>query len=575
MISFKRKSKRLFLFIFLFSLTGLLFTNCAGEGFSPAGEELTGTGDDPFLTHAWHIYNTGQKVFAEEEGGLAGFDLNLLQAWLSGLSGSGIRVVVSDDGVQDTHEDLNDNFLYGYSKNYHTGGTNNAPPNSPDDNHGTAVAGLVAAVSGNGVGTKGVAYGAKILSYNLLSSGVTQTTTRILDQLSGGHHIYNMSWGNTQNQLPDVLPGWETALLTGVTNGRGGKGSIYVKAAGNDFFVFCGGSTSDYCIGNSNFDPDNSSPYAILTTALNAQGFAASYSSFGSNVWVASFGGEYGDDAPAMVTTDRSGCSVGFSRSAVAGKVEFERGRDGNDACNYTTTFNGTSAAAPVLSGVVALLLEANPELNWRDVKYILAKTAVPVNATMPDITSHPFKSYPNNPAKNVILPPGAVWERGWVTNSVGFKFHNWYGFGKVDVDAAVAMAKNYTSTFTTALNATGWFENSNQVGIPDFNKDGVTSSISVGSNFRIEAVRIRLRVTHGRIGDLGLELTSPSGTKSMILNMRNSLMNVANYDNEVFLSNAFYQERSGGTWTLRVVDGGSTFSGTLDTWGIQIIGVP
>lgn len=575
MKSIKRKSKVLVLVLGFFCLTGLLFTNCSGKGFSAVGEDIAGTGDDPFLTYAWHINNTGQKVFATEEGGLAGFDLNLIQTWISGVTGAGVRVVVSDDGVQDTHEDLNGNFLYGYSKNYHTGGTNNAPPNSTDDNHGTAVAGLIAAVGGNGVGSKGVAYGAKLIAYNLLSTGVSQTTTRILDQVSGGHHVYNMSWGNTQNYLPDVLPGWETALLTGVTNGRSGKGSIYIKAAGNDFYVYCGGSSSDYCVGNSNFDPDNNSPYMILTTALNAQGYAASYSSFGSNVWVASFGGEYGDDAPAMVTTDRSGCSAGYSRTAVAGKVEFERGGSGNDACNYTTTFNGTSAAAPVLSGVVALLLEVNPQLNWRDVKYILAKTAVPVNVTMSDITSHPFKNYPNNAANNVNLPTGAVWERGWVTNSAGFKFHNWYGFGKVDVDAAVEMAKNYTSTFTTAQNATGWIENASQVAIPDFNKDGVTSTVNVGTDYRIEAVRVRLNVTHGRIGDLGIELTSPSGTKSMIVNMRNSLVNVSGYSNEIFLSNAFFQERSSGTWTVRVVDGGSTFTGTLDSWGIQIIGVP
>ena len=89
-----------------------------------------------------------------------------------------------------------------------------------------------------------------------------------------------------------------------VTLGRSGKGSLFVKAAGNDFAVFCNGSSSVYCIGNANFDADNAIPYIITVGALNANGQSASYSSSGANIWVSTFGGEFGSDSPAMLTTD-------------------------------------------------------------------------------------------------------------------------------------------------------------------------------------------------------------------------------------------------------------------------------
>ncbi|WP_374001122.1 S8 family peptidase [Bdellovibrio bacteriovorus] len=580
MKSFKRKAKIFLPLMMVGAVIGLLFTNCSKQGFDGAVAEIK-QGDDPFLGYAWHINNTGQSVFAASGGGVPGFDLNLLKTWTSGLSGAGLKIVVSDDGVQDSHEDLKSNFIYGSSINYHISpatGANNSPPNSSDDNHGTAVAGLIAAVGGNGVGTKGIAYGAKFISYNLLSKNVAQLDERIVQQVAGGHDIYNMSWGNSQNNLPNPVPLWDSQLLTGVINGRGGKGSIYVKSAGNDFLVKCRGSESTYCVGNANFDPDNSSPYTILTGALNSLGEVASYSSIGSNLWVASFGGEFGDDYPAMITTDRSGCSAGYSQTLISGKVEFERGRNGNSNCSYTTTFNGTSAAAPVLAGAIALILEANPALTWRDVKYILAKTAVPVSPNMSAITSHPLVKYPGDASKNVRLPSGAVWENRWVTNAAGFKFHNWFGFGRVDVDAAVALAKNYSSPYSTQVTATNFITQSspNPNSIPDDSATGLSSTLTVSANYRIEAVQVRFKIAHNSIADLGVELISPSGTRSMIINMRNSLVGIAGYDDEVFLSNAFFHERSVGTWTLKVYDGaGNDITGTLTNWGVNIIGTP
>ncbi|WP_413612966.1 S8 family serine peptidase [Bdellovibrio sp. HCB-110] len=559
-----RKTKILASLFGMSLITGVFFTNCAKNGFTVAGEPEKA---DPFLEMAWHISNTAQKVFSTDSGE-AGNDLNILQTWTSGLSGKGIKILVSDDGIEDTHEDLKNNYLYtGVSKDY----TKAAPylatssaPKATDDNHGTAVAGLAVAVANNGKGTKGVAFEASLVSANFLSSAVTQTEASLVDQAGGSFDIFSMSWGSTQNTLVSPVPSFQNQMRSGALAGRSGLGSIYVKSAGNDFRVFCKGSTSEYCIGNSNFDSDNSTPYTIIAAALNASGYAASYSSAGSNIWVSSFGGEFGDDSPAMITTDRTGCSKGFSTSSISGTLEFERGSLGNTGCNYTSTFNGTSAAAPVLSGSVALLLQANPDLSWRDVKYILAKTAVPVQYTTSGSVSHPSEG----------VPSGYAWEQTWVQNAAGFKFHNWYGFGRVNVDAAVAMAKSYTSPFG-AFTETNWAHDRSglNLAIPDNSATGVSDSMAVNTNINIESVQLKVWITHTNIANLALELTSPGNTKSIVINLNNALRNVSNYQGEVFLTNAFYRENSQGAWTLKVIDGKSTHTGTLTRWTLNFTG--
>ncbi len=561
-------SRRALIALFVMSLvTGIFFTNCAKNGFTASNPEQNGEGEDPFLAIAWHIHNTSQKVFALDSG-VAGVDLNLLKTWQSGIFGDGIKILISDDGVENTHEDLQVNHLKtAVSKDYSipSYSITSAAPIASDDNHGTAVAGLIAAAASNGVGTKGVAPKSSIASANFLSSTVTQTEAFLVDQAGGDFDIFNMSWGSTQNSLIAAVPSFHAKMRAGVLNLRSGKGAIYIKSAGNDYHVYCRGSKSTYCVGNSNFDSDNTTPYTIMTAALNASGYAASYSSMGSNLWISSFGGEFGDDSPAMVTTDRMGCSKGFSNSSVGGSLAFERGGLGNAGCNYSVTFNGTSAAAPVLSGAIALILEANPQLTWRDVKYILAKTAVPIDYTTSGTLTHP---------EGEEIPAGAIWERAWIENSAGFKFHNWYGFGRIDVDAAVALAKDYTFSFGNFVE-TNWADERSglSLAIPDNSATGISDVMAIGTDLKIESVQLKVWITHTNVANLSLELTSPSGTKSILINMNNSLSNLANYQGEVFLSNAFYQESSQGAWTLKVVDGKGTHTGTLTRWSLSFTG--
>ncbi|WP_413582057.1 S8 family serine peptidase [Bdellovibrio sp. HCB288] len=573
------------LLVFSSVTLSVLLVNCNGGGFELASTCFN-DGGDPLFPYAWHLANCGQQGVSRN-GGTSGVDLNLRATWSAGILGNGVKVRVSDDGLQHTHEDLSPNFqtVLLRSRDYTTGSPYDfatAPPNdcpnadpslSEYDDHGTAVAGLIAAAGGNGVGARGVAPKAQLSIANLLSCAVTQSDAIILDQATGtDFDVLNMSWGVDQNSLPEIFDDYETQLHYAVTNYRSNKGAILVKAAGNFFRTEChhtasNPNTTSTCVGNSNLDGDNSNPYQILVAALNAQGYASSYSSPGANIWVSGFGGEFGYTNPAMVTTDRTSCSDGYSFTGASNTVSFENGTSPNNNCNYTATFNGTSSAAPTVSGVAALLLEANPNLTWRDVKYILAKTAVPMDYVTTGSIRHPL---------GTSVPSGYAWELPWRTNGAGFKFHNWYGFGKVDVDAAVSMARSYSTSLGTYFESPWLSFMGLNSDIPAGSIAGATDtrSITVGTDqdVKIESVQIRLQVTHADLSKVAIELTSPSGMRSIIVNMHNSLTTVANYNNQVFLTNAFYQERSSGVWNIKLVNASGT--GTLTSWGIKFTGV-
>lgn len=314
----------------------------------------------------------------------------------------------------------------------------------------------------------------------------------------GDFDILNMSWGAAQNTLSPRDLAYETQLRFAAVTKRRGLGTIFVKAAGNHFLVPCRNRPTQFCTGNSNFDADDANPYTIMVSSLAPNGSAASYSSPGSNIWVSAMGGETGVANAAMITTDRAGCARGNSRTNATSTLPFERGGSGNTNCNYSATFTGTSAAAPVTSGAIALLLEANPNLSWRDIKYLLARTAVPVDFQTNTPIPHPL---------NNALPAGG------------------------------------------------------------------SSTLTVNTSLRIEAAQIQLWVTHPDISELAIELTSPSGTRSLIVNMHNSLVGLPNYQGELMMTNAFYQENSQGTWTLKVIDGKFNQTGTLTRWRLNLVG--
>jgi subtilisin family serine protease len=531
---------------------------------------------DPLTSFQWHIQNTGQKAFSESAG-TPGEDLRMGKAIADQLSGAGIIMAIVDSGLEIAHEDIAGNIILNGSYNYVNKTTDPTPTTTTGD-HGTSVAGIAAAMSMNGKGGRGVAPLASLKGFNAM---VTLEDLDFFESLGGNPRsenvdIFNMSYGRSGTRyIP--LSSTEKKLYDEKANDlRGKKGGIYVKSAGNSFEDFkidddtytCtkyNGKEGLTCM-NAAADEEKSRPEVITVGAFNASGVKSSYSTAGSTLWISAPGGEYGSDSPAIITTDLSGTDRGYSQKNLAKpRNPFEIGDPTyNPNCNYTSTFNGTSSAAPNASGAIALILQTNQNLTRRDVKHILAKTARKID--------------PDSKASDVKVNINGVdyqASEGWVTNKAGYHFHNWYGFGAVDVDAAVAMARSYKAnslplilpkTFDSGL--------TEAVSIPDNSASGVTRTIEVSEDLTIENLFVQLSIDHPDTSEVGIEITSPGGAKSILLNIRSALKTGLNRaDGVSFGSNAFYGEKTKGTWTLKVLDSLPNNVGTLNLFKLNIMG--
>lgn len=563
----------------------MILSGCPSESDDGDSDEGNSSGSGTLLnSYQWHLSNTGQSAFTSTTG-TADEDINQEVTYNSGLKGSGVIVAVVDSGLEIAHDDLTENVVSGESWDF-VNDDNNPTNNLTDGDHGTSVAGLIAA-SDNSFGGRGVAPSASLKGFNFIHDESSQSLSDHIAALGGSEsnphsadvHIFNMSYGTVNTDDFSIYSTFEAHLSDAVTNLRSGKGAIFVKAAGNGFKSL--GDSDSNCTSANNagvscqnvsMDPTGATPWILNIAAIDATGVRSSYSTAGSAIWISAPGGEYGYDEtvipnlipeayePALITTDQSGCSKGYANTNITAANSFEHNDNGlNENCDYTATFNGTSSAAPVVVGGIALMLEANPELSWRDVKHILAATARQVDSSQSGIT--------------VTLGNGDYQaNQGWVTNSAGYKFHNWYGFGALDVDAAVAMAKSYTSALETWA-STANSESGLSLAIPDNDKDGVTTTLDITDNLTIEAVQIKVTITHPFSGDLGIELTSPDGTDSILFTIRNGFSGSDNLADMALLTNAFYGESSAGTWTLKVVDGSELSTGTLTGWKLFIYG--
>jgi subtilisin family serine protease/subtilisin-like proprotein convertase family protein len=562
---------------------------------------------DPLASQQWHLLNSGQAAFADVSG-TPGMDIDVDPVFQMGYTGAGVTVAVVDTGLEIAHEDLSANVIVSGSWNFNTRTSDPTNTIETDGDHGTSVAGLIA-MARNGIGGIGVAPRARLKGFNLLSA-VNPLETQFLDSIGASSSapnssdvaVFNQSFGISMTSPIPIDPSDETqyaAATVGPGALRGGKGAVYVKAAGNGFSIAgvptvplskCTGRAVNCVIcgtpltcENANFDPDNTLPYQIVVGAMNANGIKASYSTAGSAIWVSAPGGEFGENhaisgdtgvgvEPAMITTDQSGCTVGFARSG-SNTSSFDEGiAPSGDAfnpqCNYTNSMNGTSSATPVTSGVVALMLEANPALTWRDVKHILASTARKIDAAGGIVT--------------VTNLAGGTYsaEPGWTDNHAPapFHYHNWYGFGLVDAAAAVNMAKTYSVDLGTFTN-TGFISSAPLLHllIPNLSATGTSSTLNVPGTVQfVEAVQIRVSVTHPDVGELGIELTSPAGTRSVLKNITDGYFDSPNLTDQIFLSNAFYGENPAGNWTIKVVDGFDIHAGDtgmLTRWAIRVYG--
>lgn len=320
---------------------------------------------DPFFGLQWFHRNTGQF-----SGSISGSDIRSTQAWDITQGSSSIIIAVLDDGVQINHPDLAAKIVSPYDP---VGNDSDPSPfdttiTRAEDGHGTAVAGLVGAVSGNTIGVAGTCSQCRIMPIRifrseLTSSGVqligsvTITTNAVNWAVNNGAAVLSNSWGQTPSTSVT------NAFRNATTNGRGGLGAVIAVAAGNSYqsAVAYPASLASVLPGFLAVGASNWCAQIKTPTSNACNGFEPWGNNWGSEVGITSPGHR-------LATTDLTGA-------------------DGYVAEDYVY-FNGTSGATPILAGVAGLVLSQNPSWTADQVRERLMRAALDTDTSGYDVAS-------------------------------------------------------------------------------------------------------------------------------------------------------------------------------------------
>ena len=479
--------------------------------------------NDSLFPLQWYLNNTGQG------GGKIGVDMRVASVWDT-YKGQGVRIAIVDDGLDLLHPDLAPNVDSANHYDWNDGDTDPSPIASASDYHGTSVGGVAAARGNNSIGVSGVAPEATLVGFRLISGASDDVDDA--DAMARGKDliaIKNCSWttGALAYETTAAGPLMEAARQNAAATGRGGNGTIFVWSAGNGRDEGQQGQK----------DGASNSMFNTTVGAITNTGALTVYSETGSHLVVVapSNGG-----SSAIYTTDLRGAD-GFNKTGVAGGQPAD--------LNYTNSFGGTSASAPAVSGAVALMLQANPNLNWRDVKEILLRSSI--------------KLFPT--------------DTGWVSRSGGdpslppIKHHQSYGGGQIDTQAAVTMSANWQSLGTMIEDER---TSSTERDIPDNKTTGinVVFDFSTIDPMRLEHATLKLNLSHTYRGDLELKLTSPSGSVSTLATkeLRDDGLD---YNDWVFSSVRHWGESPKGLWTLSIKDLSAGDTGTFNAATLTLFG--
>ncbi|KAI8599656.1 hypothetical protein EDD21DRAFT_432625 [Dissophora ornata] len=482
-----------------------------GGEYQPAGEDQpedevsSALGfEDPGFRYQWHLHNTKDR-----------HDINVTGVWEQGINGTGVNVAIIDDGLDMDSEDLAPNFFKEGSWDFNDD-TALPKPRLIDDQHGTRCAGEIAA-SKNDLCGVGVAFGAKVAGLRILSGQITDADeAAALNYRFQDNHVYSCSWGPPDDGRSMDAPKGVVldAMINGIKNGRSGLGSIYVFATGN------GGSQGDDC----NFDGYTNSLYTVSIGAIDR----AQRHPYYSEACSAQLAVTYSNGGGSAIYT----CDVGDRRCF---------GQHG-----------GTSAAAPIAAGMIALVLSIRPDLSWRDIQYLLMTTAIPVSLDDPD----------------------------WKTTASGRLFNHKFGYGSLDAYRLVEAAKEFHSLGPQ----TSLHPHAIHVGhsIPQGGK-GVSSMLSIREEDldakgvhlgNLEHITVTVNIEHERRGDVEVVLTSPNKVESRLGAQRQFDTATSGFVNWTFMTVKHWDENPVGEWTLTVRDQSNpNYRGKFIDWRIEFWG--
>ncbi|KAK1176048.1 proprotein convertase subtilisin/kexin type 5-like [Acipenser oxyrinchus oxyrinchus] len=471
--------------------------------------------NDPKWTSMWYIHCNDDTHNCQS-------DMNIVGAWKRGYTGKNVVVTILDDGIERNHPDLIENYDSQASFDVNANDYDPMPryDASNENKHGTRCAGEVAASANNSHCTVGIAYNAKIGGVRMLDGDVTDMVEAKSLSLQPQHiDIYSASWGPDDDGKTVDGPASlaRQAFENGIRLGRKGRGSIFVWASGN------GGRSRDHC----SCDGYTNSIYTISISSTAESG---------KKPW-------YLEECSSTLTTTYSS-GESYDRKIIT--------TDLRQRC--TDSHTGTSASAPMAAGIIALALEANPFLTWRDVQHIIVRTSSAGHLSAPD----------------------------WKTNAAGYKVSHLYGFGLMDAEAMVKEAERWKAVPTQHI----CVESADRQ-IRTIRPENVVRSVykapgcADNSNHHViylEHVVVRITITHHRRGDLSIYLTSPSGTKSQLLANRLFDHSMEGFKNWEFMTTHCWGEKAAGDWILEIYDTPSQLRshktpGKLKEWSLVLYG--
>lgn len=464
--------------------------------------------NDELWDHQWYLHDTRYLT-----DNLPDISLHVEPVWRRGITGTGVRVIVIDDGIDHSHPDLSSNYDQDLSHDFN-GEDEDPSPADLTNSHGTRCAGEIAMSANNHLCGVGVAYNATIGGIRMLDGKISDTIEGLalsfaLDKVD----IFSSSWGPNDDGSTVEGPGKlaSEALEKGVRTGRGGLGVIYVWASGN------GGGHGDDC----NCDGYAGSVYTLSVSSASQQGQAT---------W-------YGESCTSTLTSTYSSGAYTDQKIATT---------DVGGGC--TVSHTGTSAAAPLAAGIMALVLQTNPALTWRDVQHLVV------------LSSNPDPVMANT---------------GWKQNGAGLWYNPRFGFGILDANTIVEMASvwnNVPEKSECRLEGEKVQDlhtrRTGESGVRDISEENVVAlkfSSEECDVDTLEQVQAIINVQHPQRGQLEALLVSPSGTRSHILSPRRNDLSDKGFLDWPLMTVESWGEPARGSWELYLVNRGE---GGLD-WSV------
>ena len=381
---------------------------------------------DVELCHPELIRQVGRRAIAPQQwhlqqsvvnGKAITAHVNVNAAWEI-TKGKDIVIAIIDEGIDIDHEEFESAGKIIAPRDITEG---NDDPRPKDryytEDHGTACAGVACADGKHGA--SGVAPEARLMPIRLVSNLGSQAEADAFEWAADhGADVISCSWGpadgqwwnpndSTHNVMVSLPDSTRLAIEYAVNTGRDGKGCVITWAAGN---------------GNESVENDGYASYdkVVAVAACNDRNSRSVYSDYGESVWIAFPSSDVGyaqfnhpvPQTPGIWTTDREG-KAGYN----PGVLNPSSPPPGDDHGNYTNDFGGTSSACPGVAGVAALILAANPDLHWNQVKDILRQASVQIDTSGGSYSADGHSPY--------------------------------YGYGRPDAAKAVQLARNGSTEVT------------------------------------------------------------------------------------------------------------------------------